>query len=73
MPRKVHSSPPPLKPNGLLTVGVITACWVVALAVLFFCRDYLDPQDRWWTWVCVAGVVLGVVGMGYFFRSPYKH
>ena len=71
-PRPRHPSPPPLRPNALLTVGVLTLLWLVALVVLLVLRGHLEPQDRWWVWVCVAGVVLGLIGIGYFARSPYR-
>lgn len=73
LPQPRHPSPPPLRPNALRTVAVVTGCWAVALVVLLAFRGYLEPADRWWTWVCVVGVALGLVGIGYFARSPYRH
>ncbi|MQA77865.1 MAG: DUF2530 domain-containing protein [Streptosporangiales bacterium] len=72
MQRRRHPSPPPLRPNALLTVAVITVLWVIALVALLVFRGQLDGADRWWTWVCVAGIALGLIAIGYFARSPYR-
>lgn len=61
-----------MRPNALLTVAVITALWVVALIALLVFRGHLAEADRWWTWVCVAGIVLGLIAIGYFARSPFR-
>lgn len=70
--RPRHPSPPPLRPNALATVAVITVLWVVALVVLLVFDDLLSPSEHWWRWVCVAGIALGFVGMAYFARSPFR-
>ncbi|HEY1643566.1 MAG TPA: DUF2530 domain-containing protein [Streptosporangiaceae bacterium] len=56
---------PPLEGNDQLIAAVITAGWVIALIVLLLVRDQLSPADRWWTWVPVAGIALGVFGLAY--------
>ncbi|MQA03965.1 MAG: DUF2530 domain-containing protein [Streptosporangiales bacterium] len=71
-PRPRHSSPPPLRPNALLTVAIITLLWIVALVVLLVFGHLLPVDDRWWRWVCVAGIALGLIGIGYFARSPFR-
>jgi hypothetical protein len=46
------------------TVRVVvagTAAWVVALVVLLLLGDRVD---RVWTWTCVAGIGLAVLGLG---------
>lgn len=70
--RPRHPSPPPLRPNALLTVVILTALWVVGLVALLIFGDLLAPADRWWRWVCVAGIALGLIGIGYFARSPFR-
>lgn len=50
----------------------MTALWLVALAVLLLVGDLLSPADAWWRWVCVAGIVLGLIGIAYFARSPFR-
>lgn len=56
---------PPLEGNDQLIAAVITAGWVITLIVLLLVRDQLAPADRWWTWVPVAGIALGVLGLAY--------
>jgi hypothetical protein len=58
-------APPPLEGDNRLITAVITAAWVVALAVLLIVRDRLAPADRWWVWVAVAGVCMGMFGLAY--------
>jgi hypothetical protein len=38
-----------------------TAVWAVALVVLLLLGDRVD---RLWTWTCVAGIGLAVIGLG---------
>jgi hypothetical protein len=38
-----------------------TAVWAVALVVLLLLGDRVD---RLWTWTCVAGIGLAVIGVG---------
>jgi hypothetical protein len=38
-----------------------TALWAVALVVLLLLGDQVD---RMWTWTCVAGIGLPVIGIG---------
>lgn len=42
-----------------------TAAWTVALIVLLVQGDRLPEDDRWWIWVCVVGIALGVFGFWY--------
>jgi len=59
-PRRVA----PLDVDAVRTVQVGTALWAVALVVALLARDHLDDQGReWWLWTCVAGLVLGLIGM----------
>lgn len=51
---------------------IITLLWVIALAVLLLFGELLRPADTWWRWVCAAGIVLGLIGIGYFARSPFR-
>jgi Protein of unknown function (DUF2530) len=56
---------PPLEGNDQLVAAVITGGWIIALVVLLLVRRHLAPGDRWWTWVAVAGVSIGVFGLAY--------
>lgn len=51
--------PPPLRTNDVRTVRIGTALWAVALAVFAVLREW----DAVWT--CVAGLLLGFVGIAY--------
>jgi drug/metabolite transporter (DMT)-like permease len=59
------TAPPPLEANDQLVTAVITAAWAVALVVLLVLRERIPPGERWWIWVCVAGVVMGLFALWY--------
>ena len=58
-------APPPLEANDELVTAVITACWAIALLVLFLLRGELPEASRWWLWTCLAGFVMGLFGLWY--------
>jgi hypothetical protein len=62
----------PLAPARVDTVQIIlagTAVWAVAL-VLTLVVPALHRGDRdWWPWTCVAGLVLGLLGLAYVLRG----
>jgi hypothetical protein len=53
-------------------VGAIlsgTIAWSVALVVCLLLRDRLASDGcTWFAWVCLAGVLLGLAGLGYVRR-----
>jgi hypothetical protein len=54
----------PLDVDAVRTVQVGTALWVVALIGALVFREALDEAGREsWIWVCVAGVLLGLLGI----------
>jgi ABC-type nickel/cobalt efflux system permease component RcnA len=57
--------PPPLEANDQLVTGSITICWAVALIVLLIVRGSLPASARWWIWVCVAGLAMGLFALWY--------
>jgi hypothetical protein len=57
--------PAPFEGNDQLITGVISAAWAVALIVLLVLRRDLAAADRWWIWVCAAGLGIGVFGLAY--------
>ena len=61
MAAPTRKAPPPLQIDTLRVVLVVTALWAVALVVLLVLGDRVD---RMWTWTCVAGVALPVIGVG---------
>src|SRR5579875_3388206 len=64
-PREGRIPPPPLEGNDRIVTGVFTAGWAIALAVLLGVRGSIPAGGRWWTWTCVAGLVLGLFGFWY--------
>lgn len=55
--------PPPMKTDDVKIAAAGTAAWAVALVVLLVVG--LPSDDRWWLWVCVAGMAIGLFGMWY--------
>lgn len=45
-----------------------SVAWTVALIVLLARGDRLAEADRWWIWVCVTGIGLGVFAFWYIPR-----
>ena len=58
-------APPPLEANDQTVTASITVGWVIALVVLFLLRGDLPATDRWWIWVPVTGVGIGLFGLAY--------
>lgn len=56
-----RKAPPPLQVDTLRVVLAGTALWAVALVALLVLGDRVD---RMWTWTCVAGLGLPVIGVG---------
>ena len=61
MPAPTRKAPPPLHVDTLRVVLAGTALWAVALVVLLVLGDRVD---RLWTWTCVAGIGLALIGVG---------
>src|SRR5437868_11112645 len=55
--------PPPMRTNDVRIAAGGTTAWAVALVVLLIVG--LPSNDRWWLWVCVAGIVIGLFGTWY--------
>ncbi|MGD9956264.1 MAG: DUF2530 domain-containing protein, partial [Candidatus Nanopelagicales bacterium] len=54
----------PLDVDGVGAVAVGTVLWTIALvACLVFRTQLADAGNAWWTWVCIAGVLLGLAGL----------
>ena len=45
--------------------AVITAAWAVALVILLILREQIPAGERWWIWVCAAGLAMGLFGLWY--------
>jgi hypothetical protein len=59
VPAPSRPSPPPLQVHTARVVQVGIALWAIALVVLLFLGDRVDPI---WTWTCVAAI--GLAGLG---------
>ncbi len=56
----------PLDVDGIRTVGIGSALWLVALVGLLPFYSTLEDNGRlWWLWTCVAGFGFGMVGLEY--------
>lgn len=52
-----------MQTNDVRIAAVGTAAWAVALVVLLIVG--LPSEERWWLWVCVTGIGIGVFAMWY--------
>jgi len=67
-------TPPAPRTDDRLAALAGTAVWALSLVVVLLDRDSLLADDRgWWVWCCVAGVVLGVVGLLHLQRREVAH
>ncbi|UYM06703.1 DUF2530 domain-containing protein [Solicola gregarius] len=56
----------PLDVDGVRTVTIGTALWLVAfVALLPFVGPLRDAGQIWWLWTCLAGFGLGLIGIEY--------
>ena len=56
----------PLDVDGVRTVAVGAALWLVAFVLLLPFYGSLQENDRvWWLWTCIAGFGLGMFGVEY--------
>ncbi|HWR86039.1 MAG TPA: DUF2530 domain-containing protein [Rhodoglobus sp.] len=58
--RKPNPAPATVDDRRAFLVG--TVAWVIAVIVLLLLGPQLPPE---WLWSAVAGVVLGLLGLGY--------
>lgn len=59
----------PLDVDGVRTVQVGTALWLLAfLGLLPFYGRLSDAGRTWWLWACLAGFGLGLIGLEYCLR-----
>jgi uncharacterized protein DUF2530 len=56
----------PLDVDGVRTVEVGSALWLIAFLALLPFYGRLDDSGRlWWLWTCLAGFGLGLIGLEY--------
>ena len=61
--------------DGVGAVALGTVAWAIALGLCLIFRGRLaDADSLWWTWVCLSGLVLGLLGLPYVIRrrSAYR-
>jgi hypothetical protein len=64
--------PQPTQPVAVDTAPIVVAglaCWLVALVVVLAVPGLHQGPRSWWPWVCVAGLVLGTLGLLYVRRG----
>ena len=62
--------PEPLRTNDRPAVLVGIGLWAVALVATLVLHDRLAADGRgWWSWTALAGIGLGLMGLGYLRRS----
>ena len=65
------AGPPPLPPVGAGLAHIvipITTVWLLGFVVLLFFTDELRAHDAMiWLWTCLAGWVLGLIGLSVYF------
>ncbi|HZI97894.1 MAG TPA: DUF2530 domain-containing protein [Actinomycetales bacterium] len=74
-PEERREDPTPLRTDDRRTVLVGTAVWLALLVGTLVSRDGLVDTGRgWWTWSCLAGVALGLLGLAYLHhRETTQH
>jgi hypothetical protein len=71
-PRGELTSPPDLAPLSLPTDRIIVAgilAWGVALVLTLVVPTLNEGPRDWWPWTCLAGVLLGFLGLAYVRRG----
>ena len=68
----VDAGPDPTQPVAVDTARIVLAglaCWAVALVVVLAVPALHTGERDWWPWTCVAGLVLGLLGLAYVRRG----
>ncbi|MFG2006499.1 DUF2530 domain-containing protein [Spirillospora sp. NPDC048911] len=61
MTRARRPDPPPLETNDVRIAVAGTVAWAIALVTLLI----IGTDDRWWLWVCVTGIAIGLFAIWY--------
>ncbi|MFD1536795.1 DUF2530 domain-containing protein [Nonomuraea guangzhouensis] len=70
MKQEWRPDPEPIETNDIATVAAGTVAWAIALVALLIFRP--AAEQSWWIWTCVAGVVLGLMGLWYVHRRASR-
>ena len=65
MPLAQRPDPAPLETDDVKIVAGGTVAWVVALVVLLVLKATGAEVHGWWLVMCLAGALLGLVGIRY--------
>lgn len=60
----------PLATNDAAAILSGVGLWAVALLVLLIAQP--GPDQRWWIWTCVAGIVGGLFGVWHVRRRVHR-
>lgn len=72
-PLLVTAEVEPLDVDGVRTIAVGTALWIVAFLALLPFYGTLESQGRiWWLWTCLAGFGFGLLGLEYCRRRRHR-
>ena len=64
----------PMDVDGVRTVEVGSALWLVAFVALLPFYGRLEEAGRlWWLWTCMAGLGLGLIGLEFCRRRRKAH
>ena len=62
-------TPPPMRVNARRVVAVGTALWFIGFVALLPFYGWLgDHGHRIWLWTCLAGWILGLIGLAIMSR-----
>lgn len=65
----VLPKPEPLHTDTPRIILIGTAIWALALVVVLLVPTLHSGSRHWWSWTCLAGVVLGLLGFAYVRRG----
>jgi hypothetical protein len=72
-PLLVAAEVEPLDVDGVRTVAVGTALWIIAFLTLLPFYGRLEAAGRtWWLWTCLAGFGIGLFGLEYCRRRRHR-
>ena len=58
-----------LDPDGVAVIAAGTVAFAVGSLVCWWQYDALEARgDGWWFWVCVNGVLIGLIGLAFTLR-----
>lgn len=62
--RRRRPDPEPLKTDDTKVFVAGTAVWAALLVATWIGHDWITAHgNQWWSWTCVAGIALGLVGL----------